>query len=613
MTLVSRFLLAALCVTLPPLAFADDPPSTEPMAILGAAKAASGGSAWNDLRAQHSKVTLSTGGLTGPVERWSEFLTGRSYLTYSIGPTSGAAGFDGKTGWTQDASGESRTESSNAARELAVNAAFRDQLGFWFPTRHPAKIVFKDREHRDDADFDVISITPEGGREFDLWVNAGTHLIERLSEQEAVETRTEYYMDFRDVDGVRIPFRVRATRGDPRFDEVITIDSIDFNPPQKPIDFARPAPPKPDYTFPAGKSEVEIPFTLANGHIYVDVKLAGKGPFQMLLDAGGSNVLFPQTAATLGLAAQGTAGGDAKQDANVARVPSLDVGGIVLASQAFVTLPLDAQFRRIEGVDNVAGIVGYELFKRFPTRIDYAQRKIVFHAPSQWTYRGDGVKVPIRLNAQIPQVDGSIDGLPGVFDIDTGSRSSLTIASPFAVTNDLAGKYHASAEVITGAGAGGPARARLARGGMLKLGAVDVPQPVTLLSTATSGPLADPTLAGDVGYGVLHRFNLVFDYRNEVMWFEKNVAFGTKDVHDRAGMWVERGNKGFAVVDVLAGGPAAQAGLKAGDVVQAVDGKPAAHVTLDELRTRLKAATGSKVRLTLVNGHVVVVTLRDLV
>ena len=239
---VLRCVLVALCVVLSPLSAADEP-GADPMAILGAAKAASGGSAWNDLKTLHTRLTLSTGGLSGPVERWSEYSTGRSYLTYALGPTSGAAGFDGTAGWTQDASGESRSESARTPRELAVNAAYRDQLAFWFPQRHAAKIVYKAHERRDDADFDIISITPDGGREFDLWVNADTHLIERLTEQEASETRTEYYMDFRDVAGVRIPFRVRATRGDPRYDEIITIDAIDFAAPQVAVNFAKPAPP----------------------------------------------------------------------------------------------------------------------------------------------------------------------------------------------------------------------------------------------------------------------------------------------------------------------------------------------------------------------------------
>src|SRR5665213_3503261 len=459
MNLATRLLLATLCVATPLLAHADEPP-TNPMAVLGAAKSATGGSAWNDLRTEHSRVTLATGGLSGPVERWSEFLTGRSYLTYSIGPTSGAAGYDGKSGWTQDESGDSRIESSPAARELAVNAAYRDRLAFWFPTRYPAQITFKDHERRDDADFDVISIVPEGGREFDLWVNSDTHLIERLTEREASQTRTEYYMDFREVAGVRIPFRVRATRGDTRFDEIITIDSIDFDPPQKPVDFARPAPPAPDYTFPAGSHEVEVPFTLANGHIYIDVKLDGKGPYLMLLDAGGANVLLPQTAQALGHKSEGApATGDAGADADVTHVSSLELGGLSLANQAFVTLPLAAQVRRIEGVDHVAGLIGYELFRRFPTRIDYEHGRIVFYPPGQWTYGGNGVRVPLQFSGHVPEVEGSLDGIAGLFEVDAGSRASLTLTEPFAETNQLADKYHATAEIVIGAGIAGPARA----------------------------------------------------------------------------------------------------------------------------------------------------------
>jgi hypothetical protein len=105
---------------------------------------------------------------------------------------------------------------ADSEAQLAVNAAYRDQLAFWFPARHAATIAYKARSPADGADFDVISVTPKGGREFELWVNVETKMIERLVEHEAIATRTEIYMDWRDVQGVKIPFRVRATRGDPR-------------------------------------------------------------------------------------------------------------------------------------------------------------------------------------------------------------------------------------------------------------------------------------------------------------------------------------------------------------------------------------------------------------
>jgi len=56
-------------------------------------------------------------------------------------------------------------------------------------------------------------------------------------------TRTETYMDWRDVQGVKIPFRVRATRGDPKADEIVVIEQIEFDGPLADVPFKRPASP----------------------------------------------------------------------------------------------------------------------------------------------------------------------------------------------------------------------------------------------------------------------------------------------------------------------------------------------------------------------------------
>src|SRR4051812_24291440 len=92
-------------------------PPPDPAAILGAAKLASGGAAWDALESQHSKVAILSGSLTGVAERWSEVATGRSYLRYSLGPVAGTMGYDGTVSWSHDASGASRVESAEAAHE----------------------------------------------------------------------------------------------------------------------------------------------------------------------------------------------------------------------------------------------------------------------------------------------------------------------------------------------------------------------------------------------------------------------------------------------------------------------------------------------------------------
>ncbi len=593
-----------------------DPPA-DPAAILAAAKAASGGDAWDGFRTQHTTVTILSGGLTGAAERWSEFTTGRSYLRFSLGPMAGTLGHDGTVTWAQDASGQSRVEDAETAMQLAANAAYRDRLAFWYPARHPAVLGYQGRSIADGANFDVVSITPTGGREFELWVNVDTRLIERLVEPEAAATRTEIYMDWRDVEGVKVPFRVRSSRGDAKRDEIVTVDAMEFNVSIAGIDFARPGPPRPDFAFPAGKTVVELPFEIVNGHLYVTVRLNGKGPFVLRLDSGVGNALAPKAAQALGLEpdpapAAGPAG-ERGERIGLVRVERMDVAGLRIDDLAFAAIPIAAFMRRVEGRDDVAGRIGHELFKRFPLRIDYARSRLLIYEPTAFRYQGTGMRVPFRVAGYLPRVQGSVDGFDGLFDIDIGAQVGLVLGAPFVAAHELAARYGATHEVIWGVGAAGRAKALLGRAGTLRLGDVATYNPVTYLSTANEGRLANPDVAGTVGYAVLRRFDITFDFARGQLYFEKNANYGDRDVHDRAGLWVERDDKGYMLVEVLPQGPAAQAGLKPGDVVVAVDGRPVAGISLAQLRSRLKGTPGTKVRLKLGSGAERVLTLRDLV
>ncbi len=612
------FALALAALALPVLAQTGaGVPATDPQALLQAAKAATGGKAWDAFSTQRSTVRLTTGGMTGKVERWVDIKTGRSYLKFAVGPLTGAQGFDGKVAWSQDGGGESHAEVSSVAKELAVNAAYRDKLAFWYPERGKATIAFKEHVTAGAQGYDVVTLTPEGGRPFEFWINSDNRLIERLVESEGAQTRTELYADFRGVQGVKLPFHVRAMRGqDIKQEEIVNVETVEYNVPIDGIAFGPTGQPPVDWTFPEGRKAVDVPFELANGHMYVQAKINGKGPFRLLLDIGGVNVLVPEVAELLGLVPEGrvpaAGGGAANEYVELAKLRSLDIGGITLTDQLFAVIPLRAYGRRVEGME-LDGLVGYELFMRFPGKIDYQKGQVTFYEPSAFRYAGKGTRLPYRFNGHVPQVEATLDGIPGVFDLDTGARSSLTLAGPFWKEHKLDAKYGAKQEVIAGAGLGGAARALLGRAGSFKLGDVEIKAPVAMLSTAAGGVFNEGGYAGNVGYGVLHRFNLVLDYPHEQLFVEPNAAAGTPDVHDRAGLWIERVDKGFELIEVVPGGAGAQAGLKKGDVVVAVDGVPATEIKLFQLRDRLRAAPGTKLRLNLADGREGTVTLKDLI
>jgi hypothetical protein len=592
-------------------------PRPDPVAILAAAKAASGGSSWDALRTQHSKVSISTAGVKGAAERWADIGTGRSLIKYNIGPVSGAAGYDGKIAWSQDGAGQSRIETTDAARELAVNAAYRDKLAFWYPDRAAAQISFLDRVIDEGAQFDVIRIVPEGGRAFQFWINSDTHLIERLVEREAQETRTEYLMDLRDVEGVKVPYRVRATRGDPREDEVVTVEKLDYNWPLTGIGFSQPAAARPDFALAGGAAAVEVPFEVRDGRLFVTVMLNGKGPIRMLLDSDRGNVLSPQAMAALGVKPQGNFGiagtGENQQDVGIARIDRLELGGVGIDGMLFAAIDVSEYMARVEGVENVSGIVGYELFKRFPVKLDFQRARATFYDPSRFSYSGGGVGVPVKLREHVAHVEGSVDGFKGVFAIDTSGRGALALSAPFVERNGLIKRYGATQSFVSAAGADGYMHSLLARASALKLGSVAVDRPVVALSTQSAADTANAEVAGSVGYGILRQFNVTFDYANGMLYFERNANYGQPDVFDRSGMWIERRASGYEIIETIKDGPAAKAGLAPGNVIVAIDGKPWNSLPLATLRQDLKAAPGTKVKLKLGSGQERVITLRELI
>ena len=599
-------------------ASAEETTTDQSNKIIEAAKAAAGGANWDTVKTWNETGTLSAGGIEGTYEIWLDMPGVRGAQSYVLGPAKGSEGWNGKVAWSTDASDQLRIETSRESIANAVKEFYQATRAFFFP-RYPAETQYSGVRENDGKPCDVLTIKPRDADPFEVWFEQSSHLLVRMVDLTGPRPQTSYFSDFRNVDGLLVPFRTRVSIGDSKYDQTISSQKIDFN---TPIAAERFDPPKQvldALIFPAGQKETSTSFRLINNHIYLPVSLDGKIGEHFIFDTGATNTVNAKLAKLANIRTEGSLPGGGFGDNvaafGLAKVAQTELAGAKLKDQVFTSFDLGS-LSKVEGV-SCDGLVGYEIARRAIVKIDYANNELTIISPDAFHPPENAVKVPFKFNNHIPMIEGEIDGLAGEFDIDTGNRSSLSIMRPFAEKNQLKEKYQATTEVVAGYGLGGPARGLLVRPHILKIGGIAVNAPVGLIELGERGASVATQTAGNLGSGLLKRFTLTLDYPNRVLYLEPNANFSKPDVFDRSGLWVMNDADGTCeIADVVKGGPGEKAGLQTGDHILTIDGAKLSSIQIADLREKLKQPAGTKIKLQVrgKNGQrYVILTLADLI
>jgi len=108
------------------------------------------------------------------------------------------------------------------------------------------------------------------------------------------------------------------------------------------------------------------------------------------------------------------------------------------------------------------------------------------------------------------------------------------------------------------------------------------------------------------------RFEVITDYaRNRLLLTPRPEALGQPFAKDRSGLLTRIAN-GVATLNLVApGSPAEAAGLKTGQEIAAVNGKPVGELGVAGLTALRTAAAGTPLSVTLKSGATLNLTLRD--
>jgi len=544
--------------------------------------------------------TSEAGGLTGRFTMIVDLRSGRYVAQRDYGIYSEAIGFDGRLGWKRDRSGASHFLDSDPARAITVTEAwlFRRR---WCEESNEARLQANPDEKDGEVTETVWNVTPKGGIPVLLRFEKANGLL-RQSEVSLWSSRLiRHYSDWREIDGVLIPFAEKDEYPEDESVELIKIDSAKVN--LRSVDskiFERP-PNIHDYAITGNKLSTTVPYEDDGvGRIFVPVFIDDKGPYPFEIDTGGHLILTSATAEKLNLKpignASATGGGSGVTHEGTVHAKEIRIGDAVIRDQPVWVIPFPDSSNDRGPRAPRAGFLGLELFERFAVQLDRKAKAVTLTLLEKFDGKAQGVRLPICFTEDAPLTRGSFNGVSGDFELDSGNAGPAIIEGYWAHEHGLE-SFLARGLPWAGSGVGGDYGEKLSRGD-ITLGPIKFPhEVVSYAGLVQRGSESTKLQAGVIGESSLYQFDMVYDYAREQVWIDPKTNVPRR-AFNREGLRLKKEKpNAFTVAFVAPNSPAETAGIKNGDQILSINEKPASQLSYSDAVVIFSQSEGPKITL----------------
>lgn len=351
-----------------------------------------------------------------------------------------------------------------------------------------------------------------------------------------------------------------------------------------------PAPAPPKFAYKGDAAEITGRFTDFLVFISAHVNSSAPSLFELNTVAPKSSIA-PDRAAEL-------------DRTNVAS-PTLNLDGVDVPLAALPTQGNET-FSAVVG-QKYQGTLGRDFLSNLALQIDYSRQTLRAYSAATYKYSGKGTVFPLAQTDAVPVIPVKFALQKGKeitanFIVDTALDASVVLNPKFLTAHHMNGDRGRTIPAIDPfTGALGATTGWLRA---FQIGKSDLDDVLAVYSDQTF-PNAGTPVAGAIGSNVLRRFTVVFDYPHHQLTLDPNITFPDPDEEDKSGMLVVASGptyKTFEVANVQPNTPAAEGGIKKGDVIAGIDADPAADLSLLDVR-RLFQAVGHKYKITLQRGE----------
>lgn len=220
----------------------------------------------------------------------------------------------------------------------------------------------------------------------------------------------------------------------------------------------------------------------------------------------------------------------------------------------------------------IDGIMGYSFLKRYIVCLNYDKHEMGVYSQGSFTYPKNGQFLrPVFSSIPMQQVTvKDAREILARYYMDTGAGLCMLFSQSFADDSALLQKkrkiYHTQAE-----GLGGKKSMRLTVIKEVKVGTYKLRKVPVYLFDDDYNVTAYPTLGGLLGNDIMRRFNVVFNYSEQLICIKPNTHFREEFDYSYTGLGIYVVDRYIKVVDIIKDSPGDKAGFQPDDIIICID------------------------------------------